>query len=195
MLNQLIAAVTSESFSESINFEDILDQNPNWVLSPTLQINKNACEIITVIEPLLKFGGEVTIVDQYFSLANNPVLDAVLSVIQNNQSINTIRLVTSINPNNPVQIFNNDYLGKYPDLPQFELIVAPGKFFHDRYAITSLGAIKSGHGFSEGVEQGAQSDHLSISLCGIEEADSTLGWVDTVIEKGKATAVVLHEVN
>jgi hypothetical protein len=185
-------SVISESLSESINYEDILEQNPNWVLSPTLQINKKACEIITVIEPLLNFGGEVTIVDQYFSLANNPVLDAVLRVIQNNQSINTVRLVTSVNVKNPDQVFRNDYLNKYANLPKFEFIVAPGKFFHDRYVISGFGAIKSGHGFSEGVEQGAQADNLSISLCGKEEADGTLQWVDTVIEEGKATTTVLH---
>ena len=93
---------------------------------------------------------------------------------------------------NPDQVFRNDYLNKYANLPKFEFIVAPGKFFHDRYVISGFGAIKSGHGFSEGVEQGAQADNLSISLCGKEEADGTLQWVDTVIEEGKATTTVLH---
>jgi hypothetical protein len=185
-------SVISESFPDAINYEDITERNASWVLSPTIQIKKKACEIITVIEPLLKFGGEITIIDQYFCLTNNHVLDAILAVIQNSQSINTIRLVTSINVNNPVHVFSNDYLSKYPHSPKFEFIVAPGKFFHDRYVIASLGAIKSGHGFSEGVEQGAQADNLSISLCGKEEADGTLQWVDTVIEEGKAITVVLH---
>jgi len=137
------------------------------------------------VEIPIDFGQE------YLKSASKNIAHTATSLPKIEQAFSELTANSSI-MKNPDQVFRNDYLNKYANLPKFEFIVAPGKFFHDRYVISGFGAIKSGHGFSEGVEQGAQADNLSISLCGKEEADGTLQWVDTVIEEGKATTTVLH---
>ncbi|MBB1350971.1 MULTISPECIES: hypothetical protein [unclassified Pseudoalteromonas] len=188
--NQIVLApfnyVISESFASSISHEDILEQDVRWLKSPTITVNKSSAEIISMIEPLIKLGGVITIVDQYFRLSENPVLDEILAKMNSNSGITLIKLVTSMETVEPEVIFSNQYLSKYQNLPSFELITAPNKFFHDRYIISSLGAIKAGHGFSEGSEMGTQSDKVSFNLCSKEEAISTLNWVDKVLSEGKA---------
>ncbi|WP_029832392.1 hypothetical protein [Vibrio parahaemolyticus] len=39
--------------------------------------------------------------------------------------------------------------------------------------LTDIAAIKAGQGFAVAPEKGLQSDHLSISLCGLEEYKDT----------------------
>jgi hypothetical protein len=185
-------SIISESFNNAISYDDLIDGDARWVISPTVRVRKNAAEIISVIKPLIVFGGILTIVDQYFRLADNEVLASILSEVNSNDSIKAIKLVTSIETNNPIQVYNDTYAARYPNVPKFELIVSPERFFHDRYIISTLGSIKAGHGFSEGIEQGTQADLLSVSLCGNEEAKDTLIWVSKMVEEGKATTTVLH---
>ena len=113
-------------------------------------------------------------------------MDGILAEINKSDCITSIKLVTGINTANPKHTFIKQYQNKYSHLPPFELIVAPERFFHDRYIITSFGSIKAGHGFSEAVEQGTQADKLSINLCGKNEADEALDWVFKVVNDGKA---------
>jgi len=185
-------SIISESFNNAISYDDLIDGDARWVISPTVQVRKNAAEIISVIKPLIALGGILTIVDQYFRLVDNEVLASILSEVNCNDSIKAIKLVTSIETNNPIQVYNDTYAARYPNVPKFELIVSPERFFHDRYIISTLGSIKAGHGFSEGIEQGTQADLLSVSLCGNEEAKDTLIWVRKMVEEGKATTTVLH---
>ena len=185
-------SIISENFNNAISYDDLIDGDARWVISPTVRVRKNAAEIISVIKPLIALGGILTIVDQYFRLVDNEVLASILSEINSNDSIKAIKLVTSIETNNPIQVYNDTYAARYPNVPKFELIVSPERFFHDRYIISTLGSIKAGHGFSEGIEQGTQADLLSVSLCGNEEAKDTLIWVSKMVEEDKATTTVLH---
>ncbi|NMR24028.1 hypothetical protein HH219_00450 [Pseudoalteromonas sp. NEC-BIFX-2020_015] len=178
--------VISEHFTDALSFNDILERDQRWQITPTVTVDKNAADIVAIIKPLIKLGGDIIIVDQYFRLTNNKVLDGILAEINKSDCITSIKLVTGINTANPKHTFIKQYQNKYSHLPPFELIVAPERFFHDRYIITSFGSIKAGHGFSEAVEQGTQADKLSINLCGKNEADEALDWVFKVVNDGKA---------
>lgn len=185
--------IISENFQGAINYNDILESNESWLISPTITVDKNVVAIISIIKPLMKLGGIITIVDQYFRLAENRVLDEILSEVNSSSCISSIKLVTSIQTANPEQSFTKQYRDKYTNSPCFELVIVPERFFHDRYIITSFGAIKGGHGFSEAITQGAQADKLSISLCGESEAKEVLDWIDKVVKSGKAKYCILND--
>ncbi|MEZ9368457.1 hypothetical protein AB4140_06465 [Shewanella sp. 10N.286.51.B2] len=184
-------SVISETFADAIKYDDLIEGHAKWDLPPTIQINKTAAEISSQIGTLLRFGGDLLIVDQYFRLAANPVLVEIFKQLQCSHSINSITLVTSINTADPARVFNQEYTEIFEYIPKFSIVVAPAKYFHDRYVISDKGAIKSGHGFSEAIEQGAQADKLSIGLCGMLEATDTKGWVHRVIDEQKAEKIVL----
>lgn len=184
-------SVVSELLEGAIKYDDLIEGDVNWALSPTILINKTVAEISASMATLLRFGGELFIVDQYFRLADNSVLKAIFTQLQDCRSINSITLVTSINTANPNRVFNREYVEAFEHLPKFSLVVAPERYFHDRYVISDKGAIKSGHGFSAGVVQGTQADMLSISLCGMDEATSTKQWVAKAIAEQKAKHIVL----
>ncbi len=186
-------SVISEQFNNAINYDDVLSEHNSWVIPPSMRINKTAEDISNSLIALLKLGGDLTIVDQYFCLANNAVLQAIMALIQDCKSITSITLVTSINTVQPETVFNHEYLASFNYIPRFSLVVAPERFFHDRYVISDKGAIKSGHGFSEAIAQGVQADMLSISLCGKEESDVTRGWISKALSEGKANLLVLKE--
>lgn len=186
-------SIISESFEKGISYDDIIDGPDCWKLSPTLQVRKIADEIIMVIEPLIRLGGKITLIDQYFRLSDNLVLEEIIKSAIKNGSVSSITLVTAVNTANAKTVFAEQYLYQYPACPSFNIVVAPEKYFHDRYVISKFGAIKAGHGFSEGPELGAQSDSLSINLCGVEEAEDSLNKVSEVLNEGKATKLCLHE--
>ena len=186
-------SIISERFELGLTLDEILD-NPNcWNIAPTVQIRKTSSEIVGVIAPLINLGGTLTIIDQYFKLSNNAVLEGIINAAISKSSVSSITIVTAVNTASPEKVFQNQYLSLYPTCPSVNLIVAPEKYFHDRYVISELGAIKAGHGFSEAPELGAQSDLLSISLCGSDEVASTIKKLFQVVNEGKATKLILHE--
>lgn len=140
---------------------------------------------------MLLLSDELLIIDQYFHLTNNKVLKKIFQEIQTIKNIASVTLVTSIKTNNPQEVFNNEYSTKFAYIPNFEMLVAPPKYFHDRYLITNNAAIKAGHGFSEGVIQGAQSDILSLSYVGEDEYRKTLEFVKKIVVDQIATIYIM----
>ncbi|WP_108946909.1 hypothetical protein [Shewanella halifaxensis] len=132
-------SVISEQFAEAIKYDDLIEGDESWVLHPTIRIDKTAAEISANIATLLRFGGELFIVDQYFRLADNPVLKAIFTQLQACLSIKSITLVTSINTAQPDILFNREYVEVFEHLPKFSLVVAPERYFHDRYVISDKG--------------------------------------------------------
>jgi len=177
-------SIVSERVVEgSINYDQVIDENESWRVPPSIRIAKTEDEIAKVVIPLLEIGDELIIVDQYFRLTANPVLQRIFAEIQALRNIKKITLVTSVSPANAQAVFSHDFVENFNYIPSFKLIVAPERFFHDRYMITNKATIKSGHGFSVGRPQGAQADLLSISLCGYVETEETKQWVETVLQR------------
>ncbi|MBC3219964.1 hypothetical protein [Serratia fonticola] len=179
--------ISNKAGDNNITYEQINDAPENWVISPTYPISKTAQEIVSTIKPMLLLSDELLIIDQYFHLTNNKVLKKIFQEIQTIKNIASVTLVTSIKTNNPQEVFNNEYSTKFAYIPNFEMLVAPPKYFHDRYLITNNAAIKAGHGFSEGVIQGAQSDILSLSYVGEDEYRKTLEFVKKIVVDQIAT--------
>lgn len=184
--------VISERANNAITFESILAGNIGWSLPPTLRIDKTEQSIVDGLGALLRFGGNVVIIDQYFRLTGNPVLEEIFRVLQAKKQVSSITLVTSVVAADPVATFNGEYRSRFTYVPRFTLITAPERFFHDRYFFTEFGALKSGQGFSAGTVQGAQADKLSISLCGKAEYHETAAFLDKVVRDGRASLLVLN---
>lgn len=182
----------SERVGNAISYEEIIDGHQSWTIPPTIRIDKTASKIVEVFSTLLRLGGNLVIIDQYFRLASNPVLSEIFNFLQENQQIASITLVTSTNQADPASVFEREYKTNFQFIPAFKLVVVPSKFFHDRYIFTEFGALKSGQGFGVGVELGAQSDKLSIHLCGKEECQVSAGCLKQIIDDGRAHLSVLN---
>jgi len=186
-----IPVISERKIDGAINYEDIINGDAKWSIPPTIRIDKTLDDIESVLLPLLRLGENLVIVDQYFSLTPNKILKRIMMDLQEIESISEITLVTSINTKNPQKVFNDEFKTVYEYLPSFNLVIAPERYFHDRYIITNNGSIKSGHGFALDIQKGTQADKLSIGICSASESRETLDWVDKAINEGKATKISL----
>ena len=187
------AVVSDTALENSINHMDILDDHEKWRLSPTIQTKKTPEEIYQVLKPIVEISRVLTIVDPYFSLANNGVLLKLIAESQNNLALKSLKLVTAINTVNPEKVFEREYLSEFNNVPSFELIVVEySNQFHYRYSFSESAGIKAGHGFSEATEKGAQSDLLSFNLVGTNEINNISEWISRLIASGNAEHKILH---
>ena len=120
------------------------------------------------------------------------MLHELMRHISNTNNVKRLTIVTSIDTAGPEKVFDNDFRNNYEYLPSVRLVIAPNRFFHDRYLITNNAAIKAGHGFSDAPKAGEHSDRLSISLCGKEEKDETEKELKSVIDREVARVIVLN---
>ena len=185
-------SVISERAGNAVGYGEIIAGHQSWDIPPTIRVDKTAEKIVEVFSALLRLGGNLVIIDQYFSLASNPVLREIFNFLQENQQTASITIVTSTNTADPASVFEREYKINFQFIPAFKLVVVPPKFFHDRYLFTEFGALKSGQGFGVGPEQGAQSDKLSIHLCGKEECTEAADWLKHIIDDGRAHLKVLN---
>lgn len=184
--------VISERLLGALNYDSLIDGHDSWNIPPTICVEKSATEITKILKPLLRLSNSIYLVDQYFSLANNQVLQTIFEIIERDESVKSFHLVTSIDTKNPKNVFMNEYLSNFNYLPNVSFTVIPQKFFHDRYLISDKGAIKAGHGFSEGVKQGTQSDMLSLNICSELESSDVTQQLKKIINSGQGTTVCLN---
>jgi hypothetical protein len=186
------ATVSDRNIGGALSYEDIIGECDGWSVPPTIRIDRTAEAIAEALVPLLRFGSQVILIDQYFRLAGNAVLHELISFISSLGSIKKITIVTSVDTADPAKVFASEYLGKYDCLPKFDLVVAPEKFFHDRYLLTENSAVKTGQGFSSAPKIGAHADRLSLNLCGTDEKKETEADLSSVINRGIAKVVELN---
>lgn len=164
--------------------------NTDWHVPPSMLVNKQAVEIFEKIKPICRLSKEIKIIDQYFTLANNAVLHQIFDFIDKDgsASVEKFTLVTSVNTHNPAGVFANEFSRRYTNKPSFRVIVAPERYFHDRYILSDYASLKTGHGFSEGEEMGRQADRLSFHICSKAERDETNQWLERLIKEQKQLA-------
>lgn len=187
------ATVSNRDIEGALNYEEIIADCERWSVPPTIRIDRTPEDIAVALLPLLRLGNQITIIDQYFRLAGNKVLHELISFISSLESVKKLTLVTSIDTADPEKVFASEYLGKYGYLPKLDLIVAPLKFFHDRYLLTENSAVKTGQGFSDAPKIGAHSDRLSLSLCGTNEKSETEAELSSAIDRGIARVINLNQ--
>ncbi|GAA4888431.1 hypothetical protein [Ferrimonas pelagia] len=187
------STIVSERESEkSIGYSDIIDGHGEWIVPKTTWIDRDDISIVGAISSLLNLSKELIIVDQYFRLASNKVLHGIVQEMQQSQQIERILLVSSVATADPIKVFEREFLNRYRYVPSFSYLIAPERYFHDRYMITDRAAVKAGHGFSVGVIQGTQADKLSLSICGKEERDETLAHIEGLKAGAEQQVIILN---
>lgn len=171
-----------------IQIEQINDKHADWEVPRSISIAGNADEIVKTLLPSCFLSSEITIIDPYFKLADNKVLK---KLIQELQIINVtkLKIVSTIIPDKPADNYNNYYKALNNNKISFSWIVAPDKFFHDRYFITDIGAIRSGNGFEEQAKKGAHADMLNLNIIGFDEAKRTLANLNEFLRKNPKSII------
>jgi len=180
----------SESANDGcINVDRINVGCSEWEIPPSISVSRTAHDIASVLLPLALISEEITIIDQYFRLVDNAVLVEIFNRLASS-SVRRLRIVTAINTVNAQGAYDGSYRSLNVRPISFEWIEAPDKFFHDRYFITEIGAVRSGHGFMADVEKGTHADLANLNIISRDEAHRTLSHLEELLENGRATQVL-----
>ena len=182
-------SVSESKEIDCISIDDINDGVDVWVTSRTISVERNANDIIDALLSLIEISNTITIVDQYFRLTKNSTLAELVSRCSD-LGIENITVVTSMETPSATQIYNREYKKFNSSGMSFSWLKAPDKFFHDRYFITNVGAIRSGQGFMPDVKKGTHADMANLNIIGSGEVDRTLADLDFLRESGQLSEVL-----
>lgn len=172
----------------SIKLEQINEKHTGWVIPRSISITGNSDEIVNTLGPICYLSSRITIIDPYFKLADNKVLGKLFTHLQNT-NVKSLTIVSTINPDKPSENYDRSYKAINQKNIPFRWIITPDKFFHDRYFITDIGAIRSGNGFEEQTEKGVHADKLNLNIIDQEEAQRTESELNTYITQQKAKII------
>ncbi|WLG67517.1 hypothetical protein [Pseudomonas brassicacearum] len=173
-----------------LDIDSINNGHQEWNVPASLSVLREAKAIVGSVLGLLRLSSEVTLIDPYFYLTGNKTLSEIFVALQGT-SVRTVRVVSSVNPLNPQQVYQREYHKLNSRGVSLEWVVAPEKYFHDRYLITDAGAIRVGHGFVEDLVKGIHADQLNINLIGIAEAQRTQESLKTLLDERRATRITV----
>lgn len=181
--------VISESQDiKSISIDDINNGCDQWQISRSISIERNARAITQALTPLLAISRFITIIDPYFRLAENEALRQLITCCQSTRVVQ-IRVASTLEIHSPDRVYENEY--KILNANNISLVwfQVPDKYFHDRYFITEVGAIKSGQGFMQESKKGTHADKANLNIIGKDEADRTLYDLTQLIETERAVNI------
>lgn len=182
-------SVSESKEKDCISVDDINDGVDVWVTSRTISVERNANDIVDALLSLIEISNTITIIDQYFRLTKNSTLAELMSRCSD-LGIENITVVTSMETPSATQIYNREYKKINSSGMRFSWLKAPDKFFHDRYFITNVGAIRSGQGFMPDVKKGTHADMANLNIIGSGEVDRTLADLDSLRESGQLSEVL-----
>ena len=188
-LRRFDATLCEDRRKGTICIDDVIESHVDWEIPPSTVLRRDSVEIVDLVESLLNISSKLLIVDQYFSFSHNPTLVELISRLRRCNSLKSVHVVTSIKPDNPQHVYNNEYSGIMPSEVGLRVTLVPERYFHDRYLITDSGALKAGHGFKEQADQGAPSDNLSINLMSKAEVDLVQEGLKKAYDDEKATDI------
>ena len=184
--------LSNRGLPDTINYMSIVNGNDSWKIKPTVQVERDAIKIIDIIEPLLRLGKRLQIVDQYFSFSsNNTLIELIQRLSRVDTSIESIHLVTSIKTANAEAVYD-EYKSIMPAGLHLKVTEIPEKYIHDRYFITEIGALKAGHGWKAGPRQGSPSDKLSVNISSVDELATIKQGLEDAYDNG--TAIDIFEI-
>lgn len=173
-----------------VDIDSINNGHQGWSVPTSISIPREAKVIVGALFSLLRLSKEVVLIDPYFYLTNNKTFSELFISLQGT-SVRSVRVVSSINPKKPQQVYQREYHALNGRGISLEWVVVPEKYFHDRYLITDVGAIRVGQGFAEEVVKGIHADQLNINLIGVDEALRTQQSLGLLLDEHKATRIAL----
>lgn len=188
-LRKFSLTISENTKMPCIKMADINEKHTDWIIPTSISIVGSSQEIIRVLMPLCYLSNSITIIDQYFRLADNNVLAGLFSCLQNT-NVDNLTIVSTINPDKPSENYDRLYKNLNTKNISFRWILAPDKFFHDRYFLTDIGAIRSGNGFAEQTQKGAHADKLNLNIIDQEEAVRTDFELRKLLTENKGTVIL-----
>ncbi len=181
MIRRFSCTITENNACDAhINIDQVNDNHESWCVPASMSIPRTADDIITTLYPLIILSENITIIDQYFRLIGNAVLVKLFNEIRAT-SVRSLRVVTSMDTPNIEDVYTHNYLALNDSNVRFEWVKAPVTFFHDRYVISEVGALRSGVGFMAGSERGAHADLANINIISQDEASRTLEELERIL--------------
>ncbi len=187
----------SENYLNTITIDEILDDvsNENWRVSPSKSVLRKTDEIVSSLLPLIQISEKVVLIDQYFRVDCNLVLESLFKILSE-MNVREFTVVSALNNDNLARVYNEKYQSMTSESMKFSWVKAPDKFFHARFFITDKGAITSDYGFMEATEKGAHSDFAIFGRVGKDDSDRTLESLKMIIDDSRASSVTLpHAIN
>jgi hypothetical protein len=172
-----------ENFVKIEDLESLKDEA--WNIPPSISVQRNVETLIKTLLPLLKISQEITIIDQYFRVAENLVLEQLISTVCE-LGMKRLTIVSAQHNDHLDQIYTENYSLLNKTHFKFSWVKVPDKFFHARFFITDKGAIQSDYGFMPGSEKGAHSDQALMNLVSKKDADNALGWILNLLKNEEA---------
>jgi len=188
-IREFTITISESSNDGCINVDQINSGCDEWETPPSISVNRTAVDIVNVLHPLTLISNEITIIDQYYRLAGNSVLIELFSRLANS-SIRKLTVVTAMDTANVLGTYDKCYRSLNVRSISFQWIQAPDKFFHDRYFITNVGALRSGQGFMADAEKGTHADLANLNIISHTEAHRTLSDLDELLRSGRASKVL-----
>lgn len=184
-IRQFSCVVSDESGEDRIDIDRINDGCGEWNVPASISVDRSDPKsIVGGVLPLLMLSDCVTIVDRFFRLAGNAVLVELFTAI-GATSVRCLRVATAMETPGIQGVYDREFSALNANV-RFEWIKAPDKYFHDRYVITEVGAVRSGHGFMTDVEKGTHSDLANVNIIGRDEAMRTIRELEHLLEDGRA---------
>jgi hypothetical protein len=188
-IRKFSCTISESGCPECVDIDQINDGSiaDKWDVPPSVSVKRTTEDIISNLEPLVSISNEITIIDQYFRVDCNNVLESLISFCS---AINLNKL-TIVSSQNTAQL-SRVYLEKYKALNvnniQFSWVSAPDKFFHVRFFITDKGTISSDPGFMESTERGAHSDCATFGIVSKADALRATESLRQILEDGRASS-------
>ena len=182
------ASVSESDLEGTINHDAILDDCQQWKVPPSVSVDRSAEDIVSPIESLIYISREVLLVDQFFRFSDNNTLLELFKMLSVSP-VTKFTVVTSMDTVNIQQVYEREYKALNIHSIMFNWIKAPARYFHDRYFVSDVGAVKAGHGFMPEVKKGIHADKLNINIVSIDEAQGVKQSLAEVLESGAASAV------
>ena len=178
----------SEKIDGAQNIDELLEDREikGWQISSTWSVIRKPKDIISELHPLIQISERAILIDQYFRVDHNPVLERLLSTLST-ENISELTIVSAQNTERLDQVFKNNYLPLMACNLKLKWVRAPDKFFHARFFITDKGAISSDYGFMDASEKGAHSDLAVFGLVSKSVSDGALESLDTIIQDSRAS--------
>jgi len=173
---------------DTINHDAILDDCPQWKVSPSISVERNAHDIVRPVESLINISREIVLVDQYFRFSGNNTLVELFKILSMG-SVTHFTVVTSMKTLNIQQAYEREYKSLNTSSVAFDWVEAPDKYFHDRYLISDVGAVKAGHGFMPEIKKGIHADKLNINIVSSDEAQGVKQSLAKLLENDAASVV------
>lgn len=180
--------VSNKAIEGSIDIDQIDDGNEDWEIPASLDVLRKAEDITNALHPMMSISKSLTLIDPYFRLTQNRTLERLI-VSENCNNLEQITIVTAMKAPNALSIFQREYQSLKKPTLQLKWLEMPEKLFHERYAITDIGAVRSGPGFMESTIKGANSDFAPFNLISIHEANRALCDLSRLMEENKAVEI------